>query len=398
MSISARTGRTVAATVALMLLVLAGGFTNQASANPVDDADPTIIARGVLRNASGQPTAGSVQALAWPDDVALSALGESGDVNLAPIAATEVGSDGNFVLRMGSDIPLGGLIDATAAEAVINVTLVGTAGDDFGVHATFRRYQVNVGALALPLPSDLIALEPIPVIDLQMGIGNSSAVETTGIETADEAALEPENDAVILKSCTTTLVKRLPLAWGLVGEVHNGPTSTAVFTYTNGASSALGVGASATNKEGSWRLHGESSRSSTATVGFGRVAKNTRRYHFTGWEEAKFFIKCMSPNKHWWEVRTTKFAGGTRAATPPSGPAMNHCAPYNAGSFFTRQQNKAAKWSNGLKTGGSIGIDLTIQTGYSSAARIRYDFTGPSWLCGNNAHAGTSSRIASKAR
>jgi hypothetical protein len=67
--------------------------------------------------------------------------------------------------------------------------------------------------------------------------------------------------------------------------------------------------------------------------------------------------------------------------------------PQEAASFFDRERSAAITWSNGVDTNGPIGIDLSIQTGYSSSATATFKFSKDSRLCGTNDVPGADPKI-----
>jgi hypothetical protein len=390
----------VAAAMFLVVALMAGTTPPAVAQVPsTSDADPAVLVRGTLRNQSGAAIPGKVTALAWPDDASMSAMELATAVKLTPVASADVGRDGIFELRLGSDVPLSALLDPQYSDAALNVTVLGQSGDETAVFDTFRRYGVDVRDPSLPLRvEDLVALDGVPVIDLRLGLGNSTEV-TEGEEVAhEEGVVESETPAatplapIVVKSCDVRLIERYRPTWGAIAETHTGPGSVATVTYTRGASSGLGVALSS-GSNGPWRVGGKQSRSSEDVVRYPRAAANTRRVYDTGWQQGKYFVTC-SGHRPYWQVRTIKWVGGTRTRAMSTEPPRNHCVTYQAGSGLTQNRAQAVTFTGGLQTSGIIGINLSAQTGFNVRTSIGHDFSRTSVMCGSNDFPPRAARVS----
>jgi hypothetical protein len=158
------------------------------------------------------------------------------------------------------------------------------------------------------------------------------------------------------------------------------------FAYTNGASSSLGVGWSASGTYGSWHQSGTSSKDSTATIGFPEADGVGGHYYLTKWTLKKIHVGCAGVPDSWhYEVFTKSFAGGAWVVDGVPAPSGNwKCLPYPDGSQLTKDDTTAVTWTNGFDISNVLGIDLSTRTGYSTRASIHISVTKDAGvnLCG----------------
>ncbi len=417
------TARRAPITLILVMLMTMAASHAASAGDPLTDSrlDPSILAEGTLRDAAGNPTAGQVFALAWPDDATLAALDTvsdaAGEFKMTPVAMAEVAADGAFRLRLATGVPLSPFLEPGASKPAINFTLLGQTANGFAVYPTFRAYGYNKAAPTLPVDvNDLVPLDAATVVDLQPGIGNSGEVSAESEETAGDglgeddpvaelisevpSELPPVEPAVVDKVfiCSGKLIRRYDVRKDLVGEAHTHGSSTANFTYLNGSSSRLGVGVSADGTYGSFHAEGSMSKSSSGKLTYPGAGNSRNKFYWTWFEPAKYKFRCSDVgwSMEWYEVRARTWAGGTFINNATNIPAKNYCARQDAHTAFHRVSSKTVTWTDGFKVGGAIGINLLSQTGYDTQTSIHYKFSRLSRICGNNDWPTKSFRISAR--
>jgi len=90
------------------------------------------------------------------------------------------------------------------------------------------------------------------------------------------------------------------------------------------------------------------------------------------------------------------WVGGALTGSICCVPAQNYCTYYTGGSGYTRENNSAVTWTNGLEMGGPIGINLSIRTGYNNQTKITYNFPQNSELCGTSNYPTSGAQISAR--
>ena len=198
------------------------------------------------------------------------------------------------------------------------------------------------------------------------------------MSTSDESAL-------VDKTCISYYVADKGLQWALVGQTYSTtPGVTHHFTYTNGADSSLGIGASLSGLFGTWSEAGTSTNSSTVTLGYPTQSGAVGRYYDSNWYYKEYRIDCYLRgyfSNRYYETRPVTFGGGSRIRSVGA-PTATHCVWEAAGVTFTKSSTAATTWSNGIDISGTLGIDLSSQTGYSTSADVSFAFSARHQLCG----------------
>lgn len=202
---------------------------------------------------------------------------------------------------------------------------------------------------------------------------------------------------LVRSSAGLTLTEDLGLRKVSVGRGYNKKGSTMTFIYTDGATSSLGVGYSASGKHGTFSASGTQSISSTAEIGFAKVKSTKGKLWRTKFRYGKYHEVCTNAHGHVvidrYLVKAKNFAGGTYVSTSKR-PAANYCTKYRAGTTFVKSTTAASTMSNAVTV---LGLSLTGQTGYSSDAKIRFKFSKKMKLCGTGGDPGGSpGRLVSK--
>jgi hypothetical protein len=182
------------------------------------------------------------------------------------------------------------------------------------------------------------------------------------------------------------LIKKLGLRWVAVGTTFSliRPV-TQEFDYSQGQSSTLAVGESATGDLGTFSIDGSASVSSGADQGFPANNLGNERY-LTEFAFGKFKVKCgrADATVHYYEVRPYEWAGGD-SLKHPKAPHATYCVVETADKrhsvTFTKDSTAAINFSAGFSV---LGFTGSAQTGYDTRATVKFTWAKKSHghLCG----------------
>ena len=91
-----------------------------------------------------------------------------------------------------------------------------------------------------------------------------------------------------------------------------------------------------------------------------------------------------------YQVYARYWSGGSSTYAPSTSPSAPYCVSNTANTTFTKSTTTADNFSTGADTSGSIGIDLSSRTGYTSALKLVFKFTSTRQPCGTNDFPGGS--------
>ncbi|MGX9889955.1 DNRLRE domain-containing protein [Streptomyces sp. NPDC002276] len=375
-----------------------------------DSADLTtpVISSGTVKDAAGNVAAGAdVVLYAWPDNESDDALEEGDSVKLQPVAKAVSDSSGGYVLRVAS---ASSLTPEAAADGTVNLETVAYSGSHQALFSFPRTLVTSSSTTAYlaaatdavtsdtdsttiadttPVVADLVldnALSTSEYSSSTVDAGNgvdeesSSAPESltddpdsATASAADDAAAAESTasdttaDAGVTKGCSGTLKKKLGEHWVIAGQTYSATTGVQhSFEYSRGADSSLGVGVSATGAYGSFTGSGSISKSNSMTIGMGGRGSTISQHY---------------------EVRARGYYGGAKTSAAYI-PTAKHCAYYQKDTHFTRTTSHAITWTDGASLADVIGIDLSVETGYSSDATVDYTFNANRCLCGTGGAVG----------
>ncbi|MFF4507634.1 hypothetical protein [Streptomyces sp. NPDC001401] len=377
-----------------------------------------VVAQGTVDNADGTPAADTnVILYAWPNNDTEATLQEGDSVKLQPVARAVTDSSGAYALRMAS---LSSLAPQTANDGTVNLEIFARSGSKMVV-SNFARKVVGSSSsafLANSTSSDSTAsLEDATTLQasaetntLTLDADASTPTEDGATATATEdpsitpspvtdagsvtADDEATADTGVSKGCVTQLKKKLGAQWAIVGQTYSSTTGVDhKLVYTDGASSSLGIGVSASGKFGSYKRGGTNSKSSTSTTRYPTFGNHAGVYYKTKFQYGKYLVTCTSADSGSWhqtqhyEVRAMSYAGGATHSSA-SIPTATHCYAYEKGSTFTKKRSNAVTWTNGASLSDIIGVDLSAETGYTSDATVSYKFNATRHLCGTGGDPG----------
>lgn len=368
------------------------------------------VMTGRVLSPGGAPAADSdVTLYAWPSNDVTEAQQVGDTVNLQPVAYTTTGSSGRFALRL---VDSAQLLPYVGRDAIANLTAVASTASGQVSESDFSREVVPVSSVTSPAtgaarvpavtltsPVSDAAGKPVParVESVTMRLEGGSAAASDGVGSRAVAQLPME------KTCISTLQKKYTPVWVLVGQNYSTNLyATANFEYYTDAHTTMGVGVSLTGKYGSFHASGTSTKSSSSGIDFPTTVGARSRYHRTQYQFAKYMTACSAPRAGQivrYSVRAYKFVTGTSEVAVGAASAR-YCAVYAGGSHFTANRTRAITWTNGADMSAGIGIDLSAQTGYGSAAKLAWHFPRVARLCGTADYPGegTFRMLRAKAR
>ncbi|QGN59036.1 hypothetical protein [Nostocoides sp. HKS02] len=417
--------RIVAAAAALALIpVMASG---NASATPAVVGSQGM-AKGRLLQADGRPAAGAlVDVYAQPVETAEHHFNQGDSGTLTMVGQVRADHQG----RYAAAVKRASLTPFRGPGGNVNLLLIArdasghTASMSFGLApvAPVADKTAESGALSAEGP----ALEPVAISDLtldtpdQTVAANSSPGATVpaaagrggdpATELGDPGAEEPKKWVLPLPStdpfvngtggsanvaspsivvCSWILVSDLGPKTVWVGGTYVRATGvSADLQYSSGASSSLGVGVSTTGAYGSYSASGTMSIASTGSIDY--PTNYGFQHDYTQFVYGKYGYSCdIYPGYKQYQVRARYWAGGASTYSPSTAPSVPYCLSYGSGVTVTQQTSMAYTFSTGADTSGSIGIDLSSQSGYSSTLKLVFRFTATRHLCGTNGYPGAS--------
>jgi hypothetical protein len=341
-----------------------------------DHLNGPVLAEGSMYGKGGRPASGTVYAIAWPVQSTLAALKDGERVKTIAIAQAAPRADGGFKLRVDPSIPLK---EYTEADGTINLSIRGGGADGLAVWAVSRRMmdkgkpterwvEPGGGTSASHVPQRL---------KLQLGQAGSAALD--GNVTVPLPAADKQMGCEEVKATYNQVVVA-------IGETYPGPHAKATFVYTNGQTSTLGVGVSASGSFGSFSQGGSSTSAQATTLQFPQKTYNSKFIYQSTFQFKKFHgydpVFCVFD--YGYEVRTTAFSGSVLGYDACCAPSTPYPSAVNiVPTHIIKHTSNAVNWSNGVKISAFIGIDLSSQTGYSDSAEVDFYFTAKGNLNGD---------------
>jgi hypothetical protein len=371
-------------------LILAGVQATGTSATGV--ISTSTLAYGTVTNAAGAPVAGARVTLeADPTTMPTT----SSELNVPVLATDTTDSLGHYTLSLPSSFTAAGDVNPGTGLVSYNVLVDGP-----GVHTLSTFDNVPPGAASLSKTSSLRRsnLSPTAVTTDVIDPNSEAATDWTDTSTPDPIISYPEVDfgatydpfAASSTSAFTNiqLIKNYGKHWDAVGAWFSDTGGvSADFYYGNGASSSLGVGVSATGKFGSFHASGTHSESTSATQGYPARTGPRQLLYLTEFIYKLYRYQDCAPKSGcapvYYKTVATGWAGGGQLQHTSTPSGINNCVPEPNGGYWDRTSSKAITWTNGASLSGAIGIDLSIQTGFTTDAHNHITFTeGGHRLCG----------------
>jgi hypothetical protein len=341
-----------------------------------------VIVSGSVRDGKGRPASGRAALLAFPPQDVLSTMKVGDSVRIVPVGKGRVGADGTVALRWDPRVAIDEFV-SSIDTVDLEVVVEGPAGA--GVVSLSRNLTPDGAAVQ---GDD--ARDPHPARGVVLTLDPRLARARQSSDPTDRSMRTAAGPIY----CQSTLKSIYPPVWHLVAELYTGPHATVDFTYAVGAQSTLGVGLSVSGSAGSFSQSGKVTVASTGSVNFAEVPQNQRRIEETQWRYGKWDVSCpLAPR---FEARPHSWIGGSTYYNAAATPSAPYCTPYLVGDRPSIDQHRAIEWSNGVKIGAFIGVDLSSTTGFTTNAAQKWTFKANGKLCGTNAYPFDARTIVAK--
>lgn len=247
----------------------------------------------------------------------------------------------------------------------VNVSITGASANDH------YWYDTSIGAVSgKPTALNQAPTKEAPHAYNQVIIRPA----TMGNPRAETAQQYSREDGYQDKTCYSKLVRiHAPAAAQVGGTFVYSSGATADYQFSTGASSSLGVGASATGSYGSFDASGSTSVTADYSIDYARNTYGSK-YHHTYVEPRTFKVQCYTDMGTvyytFYEFRPTSYAGGSATTAGGAFTTPKYCTRLAAGDTFTKSSSTAITWSVGFKVGGVIGIDLSSRSGFTTASKL----------------------------
>ncbi len=333
---------------------------------PSSELGGPVLASGHVEDAgAGVP----VIATAWPDPAELGDLKVGDEVDVVTIAKTLTDSDGNYVL-----VPDPNAVKEAVgtAKKTVNFDVTVPTSKDVALATTAASATLSV-ATAETSSSTILSEGDIDIAaERPAAIGEASS---------DNGATPLAGD------CGTKLITRYDNRPMIVGTSFSTTSKvTSDFVYKKGSESSLGYGVSSKNEIGTFKASGTHKVSSSSTTNYD-PKKGAHGTFYKKYQDYGKFYNCLVGNDGFaiifYSVSPIGVPHGAYTAKAKSIPTAKLCTRYMEAGV-TMEKEKAQLWSTGVAIGEKIGIDLSAQTGWSSATRLDLKRTsGTSFgLCG----------------
>jgi hypothetical protein len=331
-------------------------------------AGPTVLSARLISDGRAARAGSYAVLYAWPSQETIERIDLGETVKLVPVGYDIVDQAGRVDLKISD-------ADALARYAnehgVVNLEMIAT--DDESVYS----YSIGIdGAVTadgskrllphvLEAAQEEVTVNPVP------------------------GAIAAENVSFEKSGCISTFVqdyglKTVDIAWAYAVP----GAATVDFTYSQGASTTIGVAVSATGTYGSFSASGSGTTTAGASQGF--PATDGYKILSTKFRFGKWKLECSGyPHGDFLQYRSgvKNFEGGSlirSVSSPPSTPAA-YCIPQAKGADWMKDETTAYESSGGAQVSSAIGINLSSRTGYSTKASLLYVWKKAGKLCGTNA-------------
>jgi hypothetical protein len=313
----------------------------------VDKAKPAGTGR--LLDREGRPAVGRVAILAWPGTSIKRHL-QIGDSFVTPtVGFARVGREGRIELRIDP-----GLIPAEYIEADGSVDLeaIGWTSARMGL----RKFVAKVRN------GEVRATESVDV-RLEHGLITKDS---------KGQAITPQTHCSVINYSTY-------VSWGHSGRAWPYGSDKGWMKISNSHSTTVGNAFSVSGAYGSWSQSGTESSSLGVTFEFAESIYY--RAFATSYRYSKSQDSC---SLQWYSYHLNP-VGTSITTSPGAKPSMTRCFAQAAG-VWERNATKGSAFSLavGMKTGPTLGVDLSLSTQYSSSRILKYRLVSNGKLCGSN--------------
>jgi hypothetical protein len=327
------------------------------------------VLEGQLLDQNGKPTAGTVAAVAWPNQAVVASIGVGAEVPTLAVAAAPVGRDGRFVLQLDPKVLPA---DYLAGDGQVDLELIAWNGKSQRHWFTSARtdaigdQQVWVHPTADANPSANQGAEKTP----QGSITLSDAMQ------AQQSQPEPQ-----VAPCYPPILVSTHNVWVMIGRSMNyNVTQDSWMSAGSSQSITLGVAVSSQSAAG---YSASGTTSTTTGVTFTWQTTTDDRNYYVETQYGKYRQTCFGVTQYTFRPRTP--TGGFKQQLISYNPNWTRCAGVSAGVWSrTVTQGNTTSFSAGVSAVGHIGINLSFESSYSTNRTLNYHQTVARHLCGNN--------------
>jgi hypothetical protein len=319
----------------------------------------------------------------------LASVPTGGAVTTIPIGKATTSADGRFTLRVDPTVPLAELLEP---DGTLNFDIYSLSGSERGSAALARRLDQNGGRWLDPAREGVAADDSLAAVKLAVG-------NVPGLSPSDPGVPLPAPAADRDFGCPNYALATYNSIITAIGETYPGPHATGQFVYTNGSSSSLGVGVSASGSYGTFSASGTASASSTVTLSWPSKPASSLYIYETTFQYKKFDVwllwdfGCI----HWdYETRPTAFQGAVTGYNACCAPGVSYSSSIASGATVTKDTAQAVTWSDAVKIGSFIGINLSGSTGYNTSTKLKFSFFANGSLWGDSDYYPNAHRIVGK--
>jgi hypothetical protein len=377
------------------LVLLAAGLPSQVAASTAPTFVPKglqtavfhsptsgpTVASGTLRDRAGAALPGWVALLAWPTEKVTRTVGIGQSVAIPTVGWARAGSDGRFSVRIDPKlIPDGYLSD----QGQVDLDVLGWTATALGV----RSFSAQLGTANRAQAAEMNSIAKPASLDVS---ARGAIRETSPVNASTAASAGGDSGAGPLAYCDGTRVgtysvwTRVADTWPYFSNSYGWVEIEASHSETVGIGVTVG---------GTWSESG----THTTSSGFSWTPPGTTYYREWDIEMdyGKWYYSCT------WEYKFYPDGpgGGTISYSIPYQNKWNgaYCSHVDPGVWKRELSDyNHFSLSGGVKSSSVIGINLSINTDYSTTSGVKkktvYQLTQWSYLCGSNAKPAWASRI-----
>lgn len=342
----------------------------------------TLAATPAFAGSVMGPTGGAfanarVELIAWPKGAYLGSMPEGAVVPTTVVAVDRTSSTGRYQL-------------APASQSLWQYTTLETGAVNFEVVV----YADGLQTSQFLEPVENLSNPNARAAAVTTEVGAMTLASTSGVTRETTSHNPNAGEMQPMEVCVTRKMGTLGPRWAVVGEVYILTSNVrADFTYSESASTTLGIGVTTATSGGKWKQQGSVTNDATSQTDFAQTT-SSKRFR-TSWVWDTFRSSCSGVTN----ARATRMAGGNaNYLVPSSTPTASYCRPYNGGGI-TKTTGKATTNSTGAELSTAIGIDLSSQAGFTTRASLKISVTGAKRICGTSDFpaANTAGRLVVKA-
>jgi hypothetical protein len=274
---------------------------------------------------------------------------------------------------------------AIARNGSVDFTVTATAGNRRDVYVFSRRVDADGNLLPEDTSIEHSGSTPGTAGAVTTGTDALAADVTLALRPgSSEPGPAPGSNPVPQRQCYPLFYYPNINTW--IGTAyHNYPGARQRLTYWQGSHSYLGWGLRVAGE--SWQVGGTTEREVSEGLGtYWDTLGNEKHGLITQWTYRRYECREWNAGRIWidYEARPDEAEGGAyrrRGLRSPSTPSA-WCELHTRRSGYVKKETKNWNWTNGVKIGSIIGIDLNSRSGYTRETKINTRFTRRLWVCG----------------